>query len=44
MYSKGALSRSVWAILCIFALLPGDTLAYPSPTLQAPASAPPAQA
>ncbi len=44
MYSNGAVSRSVWAILCILALLPGDTLAYPSPTPQAPASAPPAQA
>ncbi len=44
MYSKGAVSRSVSAILCILALLPGDTLAYQSPTPQAPASAPQKQA
>jgi Protein of unknown function (DUF3300) len=44
MYSRGAMSRSVWAILCILALLPGDTLANPSPTQQTPVSAPPAQA
>ena len=43
MYSKGAVSRSVWAIICILAMLPGDTLAYESPAPQAPASAPPAQ-
>ncbi len=41
MYSKGAVSRSVWSVLCILALLPGDTLAYQS---QAPASASPAPA
>jgi hypothetical protein len=34
----------VWALLCILALLPGDTLAYQSPTPKAPASAPPTQA
>ena len=38
------MSRSVWAILFILALLLGDTLAYSLPTPQAPASGPPAQA
>lgn len=37
---KGAAVRSLVAILCTAALLPGDALAYPSPRSQAPASSP----